>query len=232
MEIKLTEGKKELFKVCKPWFNDEGFIFQSKRPVSFIKENEDIIVRLGFTFTLRSNTHSGTVFHIGFKKVENIILEIGLPNRDLSKIALGDDYLDTIFDNDFVNTYKQIKFNVDFSTIEGFRQWAHLIVDYAQGPGQAFIDTYSYLPNVLKEMDRLEAEGKYWKEILVGLADYDFRGLIISKLCSDPYFEEKVASRDEVFYKVPQLKDWIPYYNKLKERLKTIEPLYPYYKNV
>ncbi|MEP2240104.1 MAG: hypothetical protein ABJI22_17185, partial [Maribacter sp.] len=82
----LTDKKKELFKVCKPWFNDEGFIFQSKRPVSFIKENEDIIVRLGFTFTLQSNTHSGTVFHIGFKKVENIILEIGLPNRDLSKI--------------------------------------------------------------------------------------------------------------------------------------------------
>jgi len=232
MTASLTDKKKELFKVCKPWFNGEGFIFQSKRPVSFIKENEEIIVRLGFTFTLRSNTHSGTVFHIGFKKVENIIVEIGLPNRDLSKIALGDDYLDTVFDNDFVDSYKQIKLNVDLSTIEGFRQWGHLIVDYAQGPGQAFIDTYSYLPNVLKEMDRLEAEGKYWKEILVGLADYDFRGLIISKLCSDPNFEEKVASRDEVFYNVPQLKDWIPYYNKLKERLKTIEPIYPYYKDV
>ena len=231
MMVSLTDKKKELFKVCKPWFNDEGFIFQSKRPVSFIKENEDIIVRLGFTFTLRSNTHSGTVFHIGFKKVENIILEIGLPNRDLSKIVLGDDYPDTIFDNDFVDAYKQIKFNVDFSTIEGFRQWAHLIVDYAQGPGKAFIDTYSYLPNVLKEMDRLEAEGKYWKEILVGGLDHLFRGLIISKLCDDPNFNMKLNKWDRVISQ-PKYKIWHSYFNTLKDRLKTIEPLYPYYKNV
>jgi len=231
MMASLTDKKKELFKVCKPWFNSEGFIFQSKRPVSFIKENEEIFVRLGFTFTLRSNTHSGTVFHIGFKKVENIIVEIGLPNRDLSKIALGDDYLDTVFDNDFVDYYKQIKLNVDLSSIEGFRQWGHLIVDYAQGPGKAFIDTYSYLPNVLKEMDRLETEGKYWKEILVGGIDHLFRGLIISKLCDDPNFNIKLEKWDSVIYQ-SKYKIWHFYYNTLKDRLKTIEPLYPYYKSV
>ena len=78
-------------------------------------------------------------------------------------------------------------------------------------------------------MDNLENQGKYWKEILVGLADYDFRGLIISKLCNDPNFDTKVKSRDEIFYKIPQLSEWIPYYEKLKERLKTIEPKYKYY---
>jgi hypothetical protein len=168
---------------------------------------------------------------IEHKNVEKHILEIGIPNKDFSSIN-NENRLFTIFDNDFSQKNQSFIYGLDLSTIEGFREWGHVIVDYAQGPGKAFIDTYSYLPNVLKEMDRLEAEGKFWKDILVGLADYDFRGLIISKLCSDPNFEEKVTSRDEVFYKVPQLKDWIPYYNKLKERLKTIEPVYPYYKNV
>ncbi|WP_324025029.1 hypothetical protein QSV08_17675 [Maribacter sp. BPC-D8] len=80
-------------------------------------------------------------------------------------------------------------------------------------------------------MDCLEAEGKYWKEILVGGIDHLFRGLIISKLCDDPNFNVKLEKWDSVISQ-SKYKIWHSYYNTLKEHLKTIEPIYPYYKNV
>ena len=231
MEIKLTEGKKELFAVTHPFFKGEGYRFQSKRPVLYRKEFENFYVQLYLQFAIKLCNHLSGPFRISFKEVEKIILEIGIPTNSFEHIKKGDNILLTIHDI-HAKDYMDAITKLNFKKLDSFRQWGHAIVDYAQGPGKAFINTYSYLPNVLKELDRLEAEGKNTNEILVGLADRRFRGLIISKLCSDPNFEEKVASSDEVFYKVPQLKDWIPYYNKLKERLKTIEPLYPYYKNV
>ncbi len=167
---------------------------------------------------------------IEHKNVEKHILEIGVPNKDFSSIS-NENRLFTIFDSDFSKKHQSLTHGLDLTTIEGFHQWGHLIVDYAQGPGQAFIDTYSYLPNVLKEMDRLETEGKYWKEILVGGIDHLFRGLIISKLCDDPNFNIKLEKWDSVIYQ-SKYKIWHSFYDTLKERLKTVEPLYPYYKNV
>jgi hypothetical protein len=73
-------------------------------------------------------------------------------------------------------------------------------------------------------MNRLEREGKYWAEILTGWPDF-FRGLIISKLCNDTDFERKQNLMDEKF-NIPKLKKQLPYYEKLKRRLKTLKPIY------
>ena len=229
MEIKLTEGKKELFAVTHPYFKDKGYKFNAtkKTGVGYSLNLKHVKILLVFDFKTKSSLHKLLPFSIFHEQVENLINEIGKPNFSDS----GNVSWRTVKDS-LPNNYESELNDINFNTVLSSRKWGHLIVDYAEGPGKAFIDTYSDLPNVLKEMDRLEAEGKNTNEILVGLADRRFRGLIISKLCSDPNFEEKVASHDEVFYKVAQLKDWIPYYNKLKERLKTIEPIYPYYKNV
>ena len=73
-------------------------------------------------------------------------------------------------------------------------------------------------------MDELQAEGKYWSEILSGCEDNLFRGLIISKLCNDKNYNKKIEYVDSIFYESPD--EWIPYYEKLKERLKSVEPIY------
>jgi hypothetical protein len=74
-------------------------------------------------------------------------------------------------------------------------------------------------------MDRLEAEGKYWHNILSGSEENLFRALIISKFCNDSRYNEKLlyvrkAISDE------GMDDLIPYYEKLKECLKSVEPIY------
>ncbi len=48
-------------------------------------------------------------------------------------------------------------------------------------------------------MDQLHAAGKKWFAFLSGGPDYFFRGLIISKLCNDPRYQNKVEEGDNEF---------------------------------
>lgn len=111
--------------------------------------------------------------------------------------------------------------------VEEFCDW---YIGYINGEGADFVQRYSYLPNVLKRMDELLEAGLTWqyphKGILSGTLDAEFRGLIISKLCNDPNFLQKVEGCDLVFSE-DRYKKWVPYYEKLKaEVLPTIEPKY------
>ena len=228
MSIKLSQGKKELFAVTHPYFKDKGYKFNAtkKTGVGYSLNLKHVKILLVFEFKTKSSLHELLPFSIFHEQVENLINEVGKPNfSDTGNVSWR-----TVKDS-LPNYYESALNDINFNTILSFRQWGHLIVDYAQGPGKAFINTYSYLPNVLKEMDRLENEGKYWKEILVGGLDHLFRGLIISKLCDDPNFNMKLNKWDSVIYQ-SKYSMWHSFYNALKERLKTIEPLYPYYKNV
>ncbi|MDM1412113.1 hypothetical protein HX038_15360 [Myroides odoratimimus] len=114
-------------------------------------------------------------------------------------------------------------------TIEDLEYFTNCIVDYLENSGKEFIEKYSYLPNILKRMDELQAEGKYWQDkecgILSGSLDAEYRGLIISKLCNDPKFRDKLELCDEVF-RDEIYSNWLPGYEKLKEILQTVEPIY------
>ncbi|MBC6111320.1 hypothetical protein ACFOG5_08920 [Pedobacter fastidiosus] len=219
----LKEKKQALFGILMPYFKTKGFEHIKGIPERLVKDDRLIFI-MGFDFKTKTDFHYGSPLRIHFREVENIVKEVGKPNYDYSLETT--EYSFGTVSRDFSDTYNQKFSELNLQTVAGFEQWAHLIIEYMEGEGKAFMEHYSYLPNVLKEMDRLEAEGKYWNEVIIGLADYDFRGLIISKLCNDTGYDIKVASRDDVFYKIPQLSEWIPYYEKLKERLKIVEPIY------
>ena len=155
--------------------------------------------------------------------VENIILEIKHPNKDFDgflakkneySITLGD--VDGVFDidNDF-----------EFLTEEHIEYYVEKIEEYIQTDGQKFIETYSYLPNILKKMDELVDIGGYWSDLLTGGVPHLFKGLIISKLCNDPNFYNKIIFVDNIFA-TEDISEYLPYYEKLKERLKSVEPIY------
>ena len=157
-------------------------------------------------------------YSMSIKQVESIVEEISSPN-DTSHLDKERYISPTILDtskNSYL--YKIIETQKE---LEDFTNW---VIDYLEKEGKHFIETYSYLPNILKKMDELLAEGKYWSEILSGCEDNLFRGLIISKLCNDKNYNKKIEYIDSIFYESPD--DWLPYYEKLKERLKSVEPIY------
>ena len=157
-------------------------------------------------------------YSMSIRQVESIVEEISSPN-DTSHLDKERYISPTILDtskNSYL--YKIIETQKE---LEDFTNW---VIDYLEKEGKHFIETYSYLPNILKKMDELQAEGKYWSEILSGSEDNLFRGLIISKLCNDKNYNKKIEYIDSIFYESPD--EWISYYEKLKERLKSVEPIY------
>ena len=102
-----------------------------------------------------------------------------------------------------------------------FTDW---IINYLKNDGEKFIEKFTHLPNVLKEMDNLENEGKYWNEILVGGPEFLFRGLIISKLCNDEKYENKLLYVESLLKSMAD--EYLPYFEKLKSRLENLQPKY------
>ena len=129
-------------------------------------------------------------------------------------------FLTTINDKNFRNKFDSIELNTEYEIIN-FTNW---YIKYLETTGKEFIETYSYLPNILKKMDELQAEGKYWNEILAGGPEFLLRGLIISKLCNDKNYGNKLEYVKELY--ISMADEYLPYLDKLKERLKTVVPIY------
>ena len=111
-------------------------------------------------------------------------------------------------------------------------------LEYLFGTAKKFVETYLYLPNIVRKLEDYIAEKIDWnwtwnynKDLeLFGRYDGYFRGLIISKLCNDPKFEEKLKYVDSRFTSDRDADFWggnfISDYEKLKQLLPTIEPKY------
>ncbi|MFV8355395.1 hypothetical protein ACNQGB_04315 [Flavobacterium sp. XS1P32] len=219
--MNLKQQEKLFKELLDKHFLPKGFIyFHEYQNTNYRKFNDEITLQ-NTLYATSSGWHS-FVNEISFKKTEKIIYEIGLPNIDFSTYSKND-LTCTIRDNEF-----DIKFPTKgihpIETEADCIEYCQRIVNYMENEGKQFIEKYSYLPNVLSEMDRLESEGKYWKEILAGGPENLFKGLIIAKLCNDINFQKKLNYVDKIFYDDPD--EWIPYYEKLKERLKTVMPIY------
>ena len=221
MKYYLKDLKKVLFSQTHLYFKEKGFKFQQKKPVAYNFLFNSGKITLVFIFRTLSNSHENIPIKITFNEVEKLINKIGKPDSDPENKELW--Y--TLHDNFSDNYTKQFK-KLELTTPEAFEQWGHLIIDYMETQGNAFIEKYSCLPNVLKELDRLENEAeKSYLKILVGGIDHIFRALIISKLCNDPdYFRKQ--NKWEKAIMIEKYAKWHPYYNKLKEELATLEPIY------
>ena len=206
-----------------PFFRGLGYKYIAGGNFKFVLETERYIMIDSFNYLTNSKTLIGGKLNLSIKEIENIILEIKHPNKDFDgflakkneySITLGD--VDGVFDidNDF-----------EFLTEEHIEYYVEKIEEYIQTDGQKFIETYSYLPNILKKMDELVDTGGYWSDLLTGGVPHLFKGLIISKLCNDPNFYNKIIFVDNIFA-TEDISEYLPYYEKLKERLKSVEPIY------
>ena len=223
----ITKEKKQiLFSITHPYFIKNGYKYLSDLPGNYRKVKLNMVIEMLFDFKNQSDDHVNTLILIHFKEVEKIILEIGLPNYNLSSYYLGEVFFPTILDNLNNVTFYQKKSRLDLSKVLGFKKWGELIVSYMENEGQDFIEEYSYLPNVLKEMNRLEREGEQnYLKILRGGIDHIFRGLIISRLCNDSDYERKLKKWEPLIL-MPKYEEWHSSFEKLKKLLSETKPIY------
>ncbi len=140
-----------------------------------------------------------------------------------------DIYRDTLEEHTFLNKYND---NV-IETEDDVNMVVDYFLDYLFGTAKKFVETYLYLPNIVRRMEELNNANISWvhyeKGLLFGNFDGYFRALIISKLCNDPLFQDKVKLVEYRLYEHKEAylrKRFIPYYEKLKQLLPTIEPKY------
>ena len=220
------EKKEYVFKRLDEILKPQGYyLVKTGLDPSFILKENDKIVYFFFNFKDMGQIAFSKLM-ISIKIVEEIIFEIKEPDQDYSYIDNKKYFLTTVFDGETKmpeGYYRGIGYDVNTQEeLEFFTEW---ILNYLKTDGQKFIETYSYLPNILKKMDELVDTGGYWSDLLTGGVPHLFKGLIISKLCNDPNFYNKIIFVDNIFA-TEDISEYLPYYEKLKERLKSVEPIY------
>ena len=220
------EKKEYVFKKLDEVLKPQGYyLVKTGLDPSFILKENDKIVYFFFNFKDMGQIAFSKLM-ISIKIVEEIIFEIKEPDQDYSHIDNKKYFLTTVFDGESKmpdGYYRGIGYDINSQEdLVFFTEW---ILNYLKTDGQKFIETYSYLPNILKKMDELVDTGGYWSDLLTGGVPHLFKGLIISKLCNDPNFYNKIIFVDNIFA-TEDISEYLPYYEKLKERLKSVEPIY------
>lgn len=219
----IAEKRKQIFDALTPLLKPKGFkLYKIGGNPGYVYYKDNIAIDFGFSF-FKSGKITFSRYGITHYEVEDYILALNkFPEvyKDKKK-----DHLGTVYD--WANIGKNPN-NFESDTPEQIDNGIALIKEYILGDGQTFLDTYTHLPNILKRMDELEANNILWGNrneggILAGTVDFLFRGLIISKLCNDSNYIHKVE-KVNLLLSDGANDEWLPYYEKIKKDLETIEP--------
>ena len=218
-----SERKKIVFKEFDLYFNPLGYKgIKTGGDPTYVLKTKDFVVTFFMNFLDVGGIDISGI-RMSILEVENHIINLFGKQYICDKYFYDETryFLDTISDKKRLDKFSNVELKTEIEVLD-FVQW---YINYFEKEGKHFIETYSYLPNILKKMDELQAEGKYWSDLLTGGVPHLFKGLIISKLCNDPNFYNKIIFVDNIFA-TEDISEYLPYYEKLKERLKSVEPIY------
>ncbi|MFV8333993.1 hypothetical protein [Flavobacterium sp. XS2P14] len=223
--MKKSDKKEFVFEKLLQLLKPKGYyLVKTGLDPTFVLKKENQIISFFFNFKDGGQISFSKIL-ISLPIVEDIMFEIKKPNQDYSFIDEKKNFLITIQDKYTLmpeGYFSGIGYDVNNEVeLSFFTNW---ITNYLKIEGEKFIERYSYLPNVLSEMDKLESEGKYWNELLAGGPEFLFRGLIISKLCNDAKYDKKLSYIASLL--ISMADDYLPYFEKLKIRLENLEPKY------
>jgi hypothetical protein len=216
-----TVTKKKFFNQIKDVYKKEGFEFVDGHVPNFILKTDEYVVQSPYTIKNSGEIWAGK-FLLCIWQIENLILEIGIPTNDFTEQKKKK--------TEFLTTVADVKGVISFNMNETIKTDAQIdlyfnaIQHYVEFDGKDFLKKFTYLPNILKEIDLLESEGRYWREFIGGGPEHLFRVLIISKLCNDSNYTKKFSRVSEAFNS--GLSAWQPYWQKLLTLLENIEPIY------
>lgn len=223
--MKKNEKKEFVFsKLSEQLKTKDFYLVKTGLDPTFVLKDKDYTISFFLNFKDAGEIDFSRIM-ITLNEVEDIMFEIKSPDNDYSFVDNKKYFLISIQDK--ISSMPEgyfagIGYNVvTRDELEYFTNW---IVTYLENNGQKFIEKFTFLPNILEEMNRLENEGKYWNELLAGGPEFLFRGLIISKLCNDENYDKKLAYVESLL--ISMADEYLPYYKKLNIRLKDVKSKY------
>ncbi len=229
------ERKEAIDSILLPYLKERGYKKNTDGPNTFYINR---LAGVYHSFYYHVNSYGeidNSLIGVSIRKIEEVIIEIGFPNiSETTKLLLKENKK-----NNFHNTVSDSSYNLSYfekrkleqrgmiSSHSDAVEYANSAIEYLEIKGFPFAEWYSYIPNILEEINNLHLQGKYWTELLDGVgSDYLFKGLLISKLCNDPkYFEKESYVEKELNSEVYYAK-YLPYFEKAKELIKAVEPIY------
>lgn len=228
METLTLKQQEKIFKnILLNHFEKQGYIYFHEYQNSYFRKFENDTTLEDFVIGGKTGSKIHNFVHrFAFLDIEDLIFEIGLPNIELNSYDRKKDFLFTVCNNHINLTYNTEERPVQ--TEQDCIDYCQSIIAYMETDGKAFVEKYSYLPNILEEIEENTKNGINWSYgVFSGITAPFFKGLIISKLCNDPKIEEKIKYVDWVYYPPEhKLQEFIPFYEKLKKRLKSVDPIY------
>ena len=218
-----SERKKIVFKEFDLYFNPLGYKgIKTGGDPTYVLKTKNFVVTFFMNFLDVGGIDISGI-RMSILEVENHIINLFGKQYICDKYFYDEKryFLDTISDKKRLDKFSNVELKTEIEVLD-FVQW---YINYFEKEGKHFIETYSYLPNILKKMDELVDTGGYRSDLLTGGVPHLFKGLIISKLCNDPNFYNKMIFVDNIFA-TEDISEYLPYYEKLKERLKSVEPIY------
>ena len=218
-----SERKKIVFKEFDLYFNPLGYKgIKTGGDPTYVLKTKNFVVTFFMNFLDVGGIDISGI-RMSILEVENHIINLFGKQYICDKYFYDEKryFLDTISDKKRLDKFSNVELKTEIEVLD-FVQW---YINYFEKEGKHFIETYSYLSNILKKMDELVDIGGYWSDLLTGGVPHLFKGLIISKLCNDPNFYNKIIFVDNIFA-TEDISEYLPYYEKLKERLKSVEPIY------
>ncbi len=194
---------------------------------SYTYETDKFRVSFDMVFKSQGDFTIGNL-NVQIKEVELLLLKV------LDKDFVAPGFCESIPINERFTISARTILEENIGTIETEEEANHyldLYLNYLFKYCKQFLETYLYLPNVVRNMNECMKLDLPWqnhkKGIMEHIHDAYFRGLIISKLCNDPDFEGKCLYVENDMKEDPDFWDgMLPYYEKLKDFLPTIEPIY------
>ncbi len=170
--------------------------------------------------------------YVAIKEVESYFIEC---KDETSYLSDGDEIDDTIHGH--IGDLSKYSYYV-IETKDDVDMVVDYFLKYLFGTAKKFVETYLYLPNIVRKMDELTSQNISWAHGGCEIAEMSlsgsyglFKGLIISQLCNDPFHEEKLQIVESFFKtyeekKYPHWEEFRRDFEKLKQLLPTIEPKY------
>ena len=174
----------------------------------------------------------------GLIEIESSMSEI-IENRELTSFNNKSSIRTTFTDPTFSDGGGDFADGDDFSmkakswcgldTPESVHLYCDWLTNYFTHEYPMIVEHYSYLPNILQKMNELDAKKIAWgnivsEGILCG-GFPDLCGLLISKLCNDPFYEEKFNFWAEDYAKDENEK-WLQCFERFCSIIEHVEPRY------
>ena len=222
MELHFKTVEKMIKEILSASIESTGFYYFHEYQNTYFRKKEDDSIYQYAIFGSVAGSRFSLSQQIVNRRVEDIIFEIGLPTIDLTNYDRKKNFLFIVNKNDI----EEFNF-IELKNKEAIEQFCIKVIDYIENEGEKFFTKYTHLPNILEEINTLMKEGKYWHQGKIKLGQGYYTGLIVSKLCNDPDYENKFEYVKSL-YSVSEnnLMAYLPYLEKLKQRLNTVEPLY------